>query len=425
MALPAGPEAQRGKLVVRNVGLMLSGRLEEPILGADALVAENGRITAVGRSADLDTGDARVTVDAHGCAVSPGLIDSHVHPAFGDWTPRQNQLGWIDSTMHGGVTTMVSAGEVHLPGRPRDIVGLKALAIAAQRAFTNYRPSGVKVLAGAPIVEQGMVEQDFADLAAAGVTMLGEVGLGSVKAGDEARTMVAWARKHGMVSTIHTGGPSVPGSGYMDADTVLQADADVIGHINGGHTALPLRQIRCLCEGCGRAMEIVHNGNELAGLTALRYAREMGQMERVILGTDAPAGSGVQPSGHPAYGGDAVVARRRAGGGAVLLRHRQHRPDAPAGLRDHRGGPGRGPGVHGPGAALRRRRPAGERAGRGPARHWYGDHRRHRPLRPQPEHAAGGAGAGGGGIGAALHRSLSLRERVGVRETASVIPSHT
>ena len=297
MALSAGPEVQRGKLVVRNVGLMLSGRLEEPILGADALVAEGGRITAIGRAADLDTGGARVTIDAHGCAVSPGLIDSHVHPAFGDWTPRQNQLGWIDSTMHGGVTTMVSAGEVHLPGRPRDIVGLKALAIAAQRAFTNYRPGGVKVLAGAPIVEQGMVEQDFADLAAAGVTMLGEVGLGSVKAGDEARTMVAWARRHGMVSTIHTGGPSVPGSGYMDADTVLQADADVIGHINGGHTALPLRQIRCLCEGCGRAMEIVHNGNELAGLTALRYARELGQMERVILGTDAPAGSGVQPLG--------------------------------------------------------------------------------------------------------------------------------
>ncbi len=297
MALAAGPEVQRGKLVVRNIGLLLSGRLEEPILGADALVAEGGRITAVGRAADLDTGDARVTIDAHGCAVSPGLIDSHVHPAFGDWTPRQNQLGWIDSTLHGGVTTMVSAGEVHLPGRPRDIVGLKALAIAAQRAFANHRPGGVKVLAGAPIVEQGMVEQDFADLAGAGVTLLGEVGLGSVKAGDEARTMVAWARKHGMVSTIHTGGPSVPGSGYMDADTVLQADADVIGHINGGHTALPLRQIRCLCEGCGRALEIVHNGNELAGLTALRYARELGQMERVILGTDGPAGSGVQPLG--------------------------------------------------------------------------------------------------------------------------------
>jgi enamidase len=216
---------------------------------------------------------------------------------FGDWTPRQNQFGWIDSFLHGGVTTMVSAGEVHLPGRPRDIVGLKALAVTAQRAYANFRPGGVKVLAGAPVIEQGMVESDFADLAAAGVTLLGEVGLGSVKAGEEAQRMVAWARRHGIQSTIHTGGPSVPGSGYIDADTVREADADIIGHINGGHTALPLNQIRCLCEGCGRAIEIVHNGNELAGLSALRFARELGQLDRVILGTDSPAGSGVQPLG--------------------------------------------------------------------------------------------------------------------------------
>ena len=58
---------------------------------------------------------------------------------FGDWTPRQNQIGWIDSTMNGGVTTMVPAGEVHLPGRPKDIVGLKTLVITAQRSFDNFR----------------------------------------------------------------------------------------------------------------------------------------------------------------------------------------------------------------------------------------------------------------------------------------------
>jgi enamidase len=216
---------------------------------------------------------------------------------FGDWTPRQSQLGWIDSFLHGGVTTMISAGEVHLPGRPRDIIGVKALAITAQRAYANFRPGGVKVLAGAPVLEQGMVESDFAELAAAGVTLLGEVGLGTVKAGQEAALMVGWARKYGIQSTIHTGGPSVPGSGYIDADTVLAADADIIGHINGGHTALPLNQIRCLCEGCGRGIEIVHNGNELAGLSALRFARELDQLPRVILGTDSPAGSGVQPLG--------------------------------------------------------------------------------------------------------------------------------
>jgi enamidase len=297
MALAAGPEKQVGKLVIRNVGLMLSGKLEAPILDADTVVAEDGRITAVGRAAECDTDAARVVIDAGSCALSPGLIDSHVHPVMGDWTPRQNQFGWIESCLNGGVTTMISAGEVHTPGRPRDIVGLKAMAITAQRAYDNFRPGGVKLLAGAPVLEHGMVEEDFAELARSGVKLLGEVGLGSVKAGEEASVMVGWARKYGIQSTIHTGGPSVPGSGYIDADTVLAADADIIGHINGGHTALPLRQIRCLCEGCGRGIEIVHNGNELAGLSALRFAKELGQLDRVILGTDSPAGSGVQPLG--------------------------------------------------------------------------------------------------------------------------------
>jgi len=285
------------KLVIKNIGLMLSGDLEKPILDADTIVAVDGRIAEVGKAGEVDTSSATKTVDAKGTTVTPGLIDSHVHPVFGDWTPRQNQFNWIDSFMNGGVTTMISAGEVHLPGRPKDIVGLKALAITAQRAFSNLPPAGVKVHAGAPVLEKGMEEEDFKQLAESGVKLLGEVGLGGVKQGEEAKKMVAWARKYGIQSTIHTGGPSIPGSGLIDADVVLEADADVIGHINGGHTALPLTQIRCLCESCTRAVEIVHNGNELAGLYAMRTAMELGQPERIILGTDSPAGSGVQPLG--------------------------------------------------------------------------------------------------------------------------------
>jgi enamidase len=285
------------KLVIRNIGLLLSGDIGNPIFDADTIVAINGRIAAVGRAKDLDLAGATTLIDANGVTVAPGLIDSHVHPVAGDWTPRQNQLGWIDSTLHGGVTTMVSAGEVHTPGRPRDIVGLKAMAITAQRTFSAFRASGVKVHAGAPVIEPGMEEHDFKELADAGVRYLGEVGLGGVKDGATARKMVAWARKYGINSTIHTGGPSIPGSGLIDKDVVLEADTDVIGHINGGHTALPDDQIVCLCEGCKRGLELVHNGNERAALLTLRTARELGQLERVILGTDGPAGSGVQPLG--------------------------------------------------------------------------------------------------------------------------------
>jgi len=289
--------ATSSRLVIRNIGLLLSGDLATPILDADTIVAESGKIVAVGKEKDVDTSNPTQTIEANGIALSPGLIDSHVHPVAGDWTPRQNQLGWIDSCLHGGVTTMVSAGEVHTPGRPKDIVGLKAMAVFAQRAFSAFRPGGVKVLGGAPVLEHGMTEDDFKELAAAGVTLLGEIGLGSVKDGATAHQMVDWARKYGIQSTIHTGGPSIPGSGLIDKDVVLAADADIIGHINGGHTALPDDQITTLCERSPRALEVVHNGNERAALLTMRTARELNCLDRVILGTDCPAGSGVQPLG--------------------------------------------------------------------------------------------------------------------------------
>ncbi|MDE0255188.1 MAG: Enamidase, partial [Rhodospirillaceae bacterium] len=135
MSLTVSTAPPKGKTVVRNIGLMLSGDLAQPILDADCIVAVDGRIDSFGKEGDLNTAGADTVIDAKGTTLAPGLIDSHVHPVFGDWTPRQNQFNWIDSFLNGGVTTMISAGEVHLPGRPKDIVGLKALAVTAQRAF--------------------------------------------------------------------------------------------------------------------------------------------------------------------------------------------------------------------------------------------------------------------------------------------------
>lgn len=295
--MSSDPKSSANTLVVRNIGLMLSGDLGRPILEADTIVVADGRISAIGKASEVDSGNAATIIDAMGCAVAPGLIDNHVHPVAGDWTPRQNQIGWMDSTVHGGVTTIISAGEVHTPGRPRDLVGLKALAIAAQRTFSNFRPNGMKILAGAPILEPGLVEEDFRALAEAGVTLVGEVGLGGVKDGPTGRQMIGWARKYGMTSMTHTGGPSLPGSGRIGADVVLEVDADIVAHVNGGPTALPEAEIRQICENGSRALEIVHNGNLRTGLFVLELARQRGELSRVILGTDSPAGSGVQPLG--------------------------------------------------------------------------------------------------------------------------------
>jgi len=115
MADPTATDGQVGQLVIRNIGLILSGRMEQPILDGDCIICDHGKITAIGYEKDMDTSNAVTIVDAKSTTVTPGLIDSHVHPVVGDYTPRQQQLNWIDSTLNGGVTTMISAGEVHAP----------------------------------------------------------------------------------------------------------------------------------------------------------------------------------------------------------------------------------------------------------------------------------------------------------------------
>ncbi|SEF80781.1 amidohydrolase family protein [Bosea lathyri] len=291
----AGPA--KGKLVIRNLGLVLSGDLDRPILDADTIVVVDGRISAIGKAAGLDLEQADMVIDAKGSAVSPGLIDSHCHPVFGDWTPRQNQLGWIEMGVNGGVTTLVSAGEVHLPGRPKDAVGVKALAITAQRCFQNFRPAGAKVIAGAPVAELDFGRELFEELKANGIRHIGEIGLGTVAKGRDAKRVVDWCREIGLETIMHTGGPSIAGSHFVDRDDVLEAQPDVVSHINGGPTSIAHADVRILCEQAKGALEVVHNGNERSALVALEAAQEAGRLADLLIGTDAPAGSGVQPNG--------------------------------------------------------------------------------------------------------------------------------
>ena len=281
------------KTLIRNAGQIVSGDIAAPLLDGDSIAIDNGTITAVGRALD---GDADTVIDAHGATVIPGLIDSHCHPVFGDFTPRQRTVDFIESGLHGGLTTMISAGEVHLPGRPKDVVGLKALAIVAAKAYANLRPAGVKMHAGAPILELGMVEDDFAEMARAGVKLVGEIGLGSVRTGKDAAPMVRWAKKHGMTVTIHTGGPSIAGSNTITAEVVLEADPHVVGHINGGTTSMSEREIDALVA-TTMALEIVHCGNGRTALHTLRRATDARALDRIIIGNDAPSGTGVVPLG--------------------------------------------------------------------------------------------------------------------------------
>jgi enamidase len=283
------------ELLIHHAGAVVSGRLEQPMLAADAIYCRDGRIEAVGRLNDVHPGGDPPAIDLAGATLIPGLIDSHVHPTAGDFTPRHDALGWISSYVHAGTTTLISAGEVHYPGRPKDVAGTKALAVLAHKSYAALRPGGAKVHAGAVLLEPGLVESDFAELAAAGVHLIGEIGISGVYTVAEARPMVEAAHRHGFVVPVHVGGASVPGSSVIGADTVIELDADVAAHVNGGPTAPSTADVIRLVEDSRAAIEIVQAGNVKVLVDVVHQLLRRDALERLQIGSDTPSGTGVIP----------------------------------------------------------------------------------------------------------------------------------
>jgi enamidase len=283
--------------LIKNIGTMVSGEVSNPLLDADALLMGGGLIQGVGKEKDLDTKGVEQVIDVGGMTITPGLIDSHCHPVLGDFSPRQKMLDFIESALHGGVTTNISAGEVHLPGRPKDVAGTKALAILAAKSFAGARPGGVKVVGGALILEPGLQEKDFEELAKEGVRVVGEIGLGAVKSPKDAAPMVKWAKKYGMRVMMHTGGTSIPGSSTVPAADVIATDPDIVSHINGGPTAISMAEAEKLIRSTPLTLEIVHCGNMKMIVDVMKVIKEVKGLSRVIIGNDAPSGTGIIPLG--------------------------------------------------------------------------------------------------------------------------------
>jgi enamidase len=243
-------------LAIVNAGAVCTGELGQPLSAADTILIRDGRIEAVGTG--LDPAGLPV-LDAAQNVVAPGLIDSHVHTVFGDWTPRQNTLGFLESYAHGGITRALSASEVHLPGRPTDPAGVKALALVAHRSFEKLRPNGMTVHGGSLILEPGLVEDDFRELAEQGVWQA-KAGMGNFAPSRDVAPLVRLAQKHGFKVMCHTGGVSIPGSSPVTADDLLEIGPDVAGHVNGGTTSLRDEDLpRVVASGI--ALQICQAGN--------------------------------------------------------------------------------------------------------------------------------------------------------------------
>jgi enamidase len=283
-------------VAIVNIGQIVSGNWHEPFAAGDAILIDGERITSVGSASADAVSKADVVIDADGMTAIPGLIDSHVHVTFGDYTPRQRTVGYLESYLHGGTTTAISASEVHVPGRPRDVDGVKALALAAQRCFADYRPGGMKVIAGSIILEPGLTRADFDELKQKGLR-LAKAGFGAVKTAYDYVPLVADAKAAGLITTCHTGGSSIPGSGAITGDHLLKMHPHVSFHINGGPTAMPDADFERVINESAIALQVCTAGNLRTTLLCARLADAHGAFDRFIIATDTPTGSGIMPLG--------------------------------------------------------------------------------------------------------------------------------
>jgi enamidase len=287
------------RLAVVGAGRVLSGDIERPVLdGVDTVVTEDGVITAIGTAAKLadQVAACDTVVDAVGSTLAPGLIDSHCHVVLGDYTPRQKTVDFLASYLHGGITSVVSPGEIHAPGRPHDAAGVKALAIAARACFLNFRPGGMRVHAGAVVLEPTLEEADFADLRAAGVH-LAKFGFGLYEDPADGLPQVKLAQQHGITVMCHSGGASIPGSQPITPEHLLALAPDVCGHINGGPTALEAAGVDRIIDETEMGLQLVQAGNVSSSVRILRRAIDAGQLRRIVIGSDTPTGTGVMPLG--------------------------------------------------------------------------------------------------------------------------------
>jgi enamidase len=285
-------------ILVKNIGALVTGDLKNPLRHADSIYVEDGIIRVIGNGLSHK---ADIVIDARGITAIPGLIDSHSHPTFGDFTPAQNSLGWITHYMHGGVTALISAGELHLPGLPLppDARTALSLALVTKRCWDNLRPSGVKVHGGTLLLVPGLKEEDFDVIASAGIRLVKFIFYDySLLPNGEAERYVTWARRRGIKVKIHSGGVSRSGvSQVAGFEIVKRIQPDVVGHITGGPIPMPEEDVERIVGETDYYIEICSSGNLRMGLSLMCAVKREGAFHRVLIGTDTPGGTGVIPRG--------------------------------------------------------------------------------------------------------------------------------
>ena len=298
--VPDGRRVTRGKMrrIVANIGEFFTGDIAAPTAPVHSLLIEEGTIRSLDPPEDTPCDSV---LDARGGAVMPGLIDGHVHPVFGEWTPAQNTIGWIGNYLHGGTTTMVSAGELHAPGLDYSNLtpDLVTSLAAVMRATTGrVRWSGVKLHAGTVLLVPGMREAHFDRLVRAGVVFAKFLFYPLGTNPEEAKQYVRWCHERHIRVKVHTGGVSRSGLSQVCGFEILSwLQPDIAAHVSGGPIPMSDGDLMRTIGETSFFLEICSSGNYRSTLLAARRLRDLKQLHRLTLGTDTPGGTGIIPRG--------------------------------------------------------------------------------------------------------------------------------
>src|SRR5690606_2007276 len=181
-------------------------------------------------------------------------------------------------------------------GRPHDVEAVKSLAVAAKRCWDNLRPGGMRVDAGNVILEPGLTDEDFQELAGKGI-WLAKAGFGAVEAPFDYVPLIAAAKRAGMITNVHTGGASLSLANSIMGEHLVAMQADVSFHVNGGPIAVPDADIDLIIKETSTALQIVQAGNLRVGLYVLNHEIETDCIDRILIGTDTPTGIGMMHEG--------------------------------------------------------------------------------------------------------------------------------
>jgi enamidase len=290
------------KVIIENIGKIVTGDWEEPILNENTVLIDGGKFKKIGYHDEFRNEEARVRIDANGMVLIPGIIDPHTHISLGDYAPMQRMVGILEEALFNGITTVIDEFNQFegLPlFYPPDPAGVKSTAITAFRAWRNFRPCGsMKVHAGSITLVKGLTGQDLRELSELGIWRVSQIGGSTDLSHKEILDLVLYARRYGMFIPSNFGAGVLKHSLYIDAEFIAKLQPDKLAHANGGSTAASWEMTRQVIDAAPTAaVELVPYGNMKMGLRIVEYLKNTNQLHRIIFGSDTPTGQGYFPVG--------------------------------------------------------------------------------------------------------------------------------